>query len=1544
MAQWNLSVDLRAQGNSLGRALRDDARAARALATAVRSTTTDVRALGTASSATANHIQGMGRQSDAARARLRRLASQAAGASRDLRRLADEAERAERRLSSLDRSTRIRVGLDDRTGPGLASLRATLTDLRRMGPINLTADLDARNVAAAAAAFRAVRDEVQTTSRTLTVMATRARALANSLDELRTAALAAAGGLLTLRSAAAHADGQLRSLSTSTRALRSDLDDLDGSLTRITGRLTTVTTGTRTLGGGAAGTSRNIRGLIAGALLLGTALIPIAAATVPLAAGMVAAGAGVGVFGAAIAGQIKSLTEASEAETKYQEAVEEHGAHSKEAAEAQLAYSKQMAKMPPATRETAAAFAVLKDQYTDYSDALADDTMPVATKSMAVMGDMLQRTTPLAKGASREMDRFVTILAGGMQTEGFDEFADKFSEFSTTSLAKANSGLVSFTRGLDTGEIGGNVREFMDYAEQHGPLVGDTLSNLVKALTNLLVASSDVGVGVLTIVNAFAGLVSAVPPEFIATLLQVVIAIKAVQLAAAGIGAARVGMAAFGTTITTMGVAASGATGAVHGLRVAFSALGTTAKLAIAGTAIGLLVVAITALSQRGKDAPDIDRLTTSLGKLGDTGKVTGEAARAFGKDFSGLANSIKQLNNPSNHDKFQSFMSGLVGMDSAHVKNWKEEIDAADQALANLVKGGKPELAKAALAEITKALQAQGVPAEEIAGRIDAYNAAMADAAFEQEHAAKAMGLFGAQAQATSAKLAAQKASADGLRQSIQALNDVNRAALGGMIGLEQSIDDAAATAAKNADALHMVGGKLNLNSQGARDNAKALQDLATKTDEAAAAAKASNAPWQEVNEIYARGRGEFIKTAQAMGLLPEEAKQLADSYNLIPEEKSTLIKMRSEDAVAGLDAVIAKMEATPKAKSITVDALTNDAMAILTSLGYTVTTLPNGKVTITAATGTAITGIAGVKAARDGLTDKSLAISAPTSNAIADLLRLRDQVAATKGKTVTMNVPTAEGRRQLELLGYKIQSTKGKTVVISVPTGSAASRIAALQRQIDSLSGKTINITTHYQTTGSPYAPSGGRAARDVNANGSITDFYANGGVRSGSSFAHGGTSPDTPNGHLAHIAPAGTWRVFAEDETGGESYIPLATAKRPRSRAIAEETVRRLGGDPEAIQWNADGNVTDWRYDPTSGSLYSPSDAGSAGKKTKKVKGKDVAYFDLGAVEARLKRTSDMTRRWNADLAKVADRVGGDVADALASMGTDGYELTKKMATGSTTYINQMAAALRGLASTAKASLTDYTRQMSKATAMDAKFATNLATLAGRGYGDLAKQLAAQGDQAAMDLATAAIGDNGKASAANTAAKQANQALTGDQVQQLVAIIAAVTTSKTGIHQVAESTGIGEDAIVAVATKARSQISGALGTRGTKFLADLARAEKGLSFANGGIRPGIYSTHAGAVTFAEPSTGGEAFLPLGAHKRGPATRVLADVAGRFGLGLTPADSGRPVVIIRQEGDTHISVPTVRTGAGATDIASQVSRSYRRARRGGVAARAGR
>jgi TP901 family phage tail tape measure protein len=72
----------------------------------------------------------------------------------------------------------------------------------------------------------------------------------------------------------------------------------------------------------------------------------------------------------------------------------------------------------------------------------------------------------------------------------------------------------------------------------------------------------------------------------------------------------------------------------------------------------------------------------------------------------------------------------------------------------------------------------------------------------------------------------------------------------------------------------------------------------------------------------------------------------------------------------------------------------------------------------------------------------------------------------------------------------------------------------------------------------------------------------------------FANGGTSER----HVAQIERAGAMRVWAEPETGGEAYIPMAPAKRGRSTAILEDVAGQFGYQlvPYGVQSFANGSM--------------------------------------------------------------------------------------------------------------------------------------------------------------------------------------------------------------------------------------------------------------------------------------------------------------------------------------------------------------------------------
>ncbi|MGW1468548.1 phage tail tape measure protein [Streptomyces sp. NPDC002308] len=731
---------------------------------------------------------------------------------------------------------------------------------------------------------------------------------------------------------------------------------------------------------------------------------------------------------------------------------------------------------------------------------------------------------------------------------------------------------------------------------------------------------------------------------------------------------------------------------------------------------------------------------------------------------------------------------------------------------------------------------------------------------------------------------------------------------------------------------------------------------------------------------------RDSSIKLARSYGLNAEQAADVADAMGLIPGRVGILLQTEGADAtLAELMGVQAEFERIPKAKTIKVDALGAEAKAELEKIGYQIDLIPGTReYKITAPTVGARKELDLLVTKLGQTNGKTLDIKAPTGKVKAELQSIQDKVRDTKGKTLSIKAPTDEARLNLERLGFKIKDTKGKAVTISVPTGDATYNARIIQNAIDNIHGKQVGIGVYMSATSSDHDANGvPDMIQAAQSRGSVLDFYADGGTN----------RRGIRENHTAQIAPAGAWRVWAEDETGGEAYIPLAASKRGRSRAITEETIRRLGGDPSTVQWHATGGFS---YTPTEMASLGTTDARgrfdnlvgklrdawseyntavkelgdlkkdkdstkaqrAAAQRKVSVEYADVKRYDsalglkagakapttlnLNAYQKQLNASVAATTKWQQNLAKIGARGGKDIQALLQDMGEEGYSLVNLLAGASTKQFKDITAKLLKVGQTAKATLADFTTQINAATKTSTAFQANVATLAGQGYGDLATQLAGQGDAAAEALAAEAVKNKGKAATANTAAKASAKTLSAEELEQLVAIIAAVKTSKTGLHAVADTTGLGEDDILTIANKANAQIKGSLGARAAQFLADLARANKGLSYANGGIRSGIYATRGGAVTFAEPETGGEAYIPLGPNKRAAATNVLKDVAGRFGVGLTDMSATRQVVIVREGGDTHVNVTAVRTGASASDIGTQVGRSVRRARRGGVNARA--
>ncbi|MEZ5229969.1 MAG: hypothetical protein R2710_25890 [Acidimicrobiales bacterium] len=119
----------------------------------------------------------------------------------------------------------------------------------------------------------------------------------------------------------------------------------------------------------------------------------------------------------------------------------------------------------------------------------------------------------------------------------------------------------------------------------------------------------------------------------------------------------------------------------------------------------------------------------------------------------------------------------------------------------------------------------------------------------------------------------------------------------------------------------------------------------------------------------------------------------------------------------------------------------------------------------------------------------------------------------------------------------------------------------------QIPATRSVMIEVSSNISGASLAWRASGGGGGLASLADGGIVG-YADGGLAE--AFAAGGVVRERP-GTAGIYRPASKYRIFAEPETGGEAYIPLAASKRGRSRAIWRETGHRLG-------MFADGGIAD------------------------------------------------------------------------------------------------------------------------------------------------------------------------------------------------------------------------------------------------------------------------------------------------------------------------------------------------------------------------------
>ena len=222
--------------------------------------------------------------------------------------------------------------------------------------------------------------------------------------------------------------------------------------------------------------------------------------------------------------------------------------------------------------------------------------------------------------------------------------------------------------------------------------------------------------------------------------------------------------------------------------------------------------------------------------------------------------------------------------------------------------------------------------------------------------------------------------------------------------------------------------------------------------------------------------------------------------------------------------------------------------------------------------------------QAALDAVASSGLKAAAEIFRSSGSIEKAAEQVDATRAAFITTATRMGMTSEAAGQLADQLGLTRGDVQRLAASlTGMQGTYRAQVQVSgIDAaMSGMRQLMTLGARLDGQTFRATAQIASRFANpfgmADGGIMEFFARGGIRR--------------ERHVAQIAPAGAWRVWAEDETGGEAYIPLAASKRARSVSILEEVARRFG---LAVSKQASGSILSF----ASGGTTTPVRGGTSG----------------------------------------------------------------------------------------------------------------------------------------------------------------------------------------------------------------------------------------------------------------------------------------------------------------------------------------------------------
>ena len=322
------------------------------------------------------------------------------------------------------------------------------------------------------------------------------------------------------------------------------------------------------------------------------------------------------------------------------------------------------------------------------------------------------------------------------------------------------------------------------------------------------------------------------------------------------------------TSLGELGITAGGTAGK----------LGTLAKIAgptaIALAALPPVLDQIAKVGSFGEVS--IDKMTAALIRLNTKGKPTGELVKAFGKDFTDLADRIEY----ASQDGAWEFFAERLTSSEGYVRDSAAAFTGLDAALQAM----DPSQAAATFEVLAGAAEKQGASIKDLKALLPGYTGQIELAAEALPGAADATGDLASATGDLNGEL-------DGTIEKFTLLN-------GGVIDLNRAEMAAAAGREKVTAAFKESGGALGDLNEKQRAAKDALIDQAEGIESVRAAMELQKVPAEQIAARTANLRQEMIDAAVAAGGNREAVTALTDSILKIPTSAATVVSVETQEA----------------------------------------------------------------------------------------------------------------------------------------------------------------------------------------------------------------------------------------------------------------------------------------------------------------------------------------------------------------------------------------------------------------------------------------------------------------------------------------------------------------------------------------------------------------------------------------------------------------------------------------------------------------------